>query len=72
MERYCPKCKQEMKNVGISGCGKIYVCCHCNTEWVIEKSGEISIKFHKTGAVSIDHIRYGPSTEIAQYFTEKR
>jgi hypothetical protein len=32
----------------------------------------ISVQFHKTGAISIDHIRYGPSTEIARFFTDWR
>lgn len=70
MKIYCPECKSEMKNVGITGCGKIYVCCQCDSEWVIEKSGKITVRFHKTGAVSIDNIRYGPDTEIARFFTD--
>lgn len=70
MKTHCPACKSEMQNVGITGCGKIYVCCHCNSEWVIENRREVTIKFHKTGAVSIDYIRYGPGTAIARFFTD--
>ncbi len=65
----CPECKHEIKRVGINGCGNIYICEHCRTEWTIKKeNGEISVKFHKTGAVSIDNIRYGPSTAVARFF----
>lgn len=32
----------------------------------------LSVQFHKTDAVSIDHIRYGPSTEIARFFIDWR
>lgn len=28
----------------------------------------VSVIFHKSGAISIDHIRYGPSTELAGFF----
>ena len=68
----CPECKQEMRCVGINGCGNIYVCPQCQTEWVIKKSGEISVKYYKTGAISIDNIRYGPSTAVARFFTDRR
>jgi hypothetical protein len=36
------------------------------------KKFNISVRFHETGAVSIDHIRYGPSTEIARFFADWR
>lgn len=70
MKRYCPKCRQEMKCVGFGVAGSIYVCRHCHHEWIIEKKPKMfSVLLHKTGAVSIDGIHYGISTEIAQYFT---
>jgi hypothetical protein len=72
MTMYCPDCRHEIQCVGINGCGKIYVCGHCNIERVIGKKEDVSIRFHKTGAVSIDWIRYGPSTEIARFFVELR
>ncbi|MBE9572586.1 MAG: hypothetical protein IMF11_18325 [Proteobacteria bacterium] len=36
------------------------------------KEFTIAVQFHKTGAVSIDCIRHGPSTEIARFFKELR
>jgi hypothetical protein len=37
---------------------------------IMDKEFVISVQFHKTGTVSIDHIRYGASTEIARFFTD--
>lgn len=38
----------------------------------MEKTLVITVRYHKTGAVSIDNTRYGPLTEIARFFTDKK
>ena len=40
MFMYCPECKKEIEQIGITGVGTIYKCTNCDKQWVISEYEE--------------------------------
>jgi hypothetical protein len=37
MDCYCPECREKMEMIGSDSYGCVYVCNHCQVEWILQK-----------------------------------